>query len=135
MLLQFVSVATGLGSLVCYILVVIKMFQHGKTGPAVGSIVGLIACGLGALFAFIYGWMKAGEWRIKNIMIAWTLCLVLNLGLTIVTLPAAIQKAREEAIQPQQRQEQRQNPAIPPPGAPAPVPEPVPSPEPAPAKP
>ena len=33
MLLQYLSIAVSLGSLVCYVMVVIQMFQHGKTGP------------------------------------------------------------------------------------------------------
>jgi hypothetical protein len=45
------------GSFVCYILVVIQMFKHEKTGPGLASTIGLLACGLGSLFAYVYGWM------------------------------------------------------------------------------
>jgi hypothetical protein len=76
MILGFVS---GLGSLVCYVLVLIKMFQNGKTGLAVACIVLLFCCGLGGLITFIYGWMKAGEWGITNIMTIWTVFFVINI--------------------------------------------------------
>jgi hypothetical protein len=113
MLLQFLSIAISLGSLVCYVLVVIQMFKHGKTGPAVGSLVGLLACGLGALFAFIYGWTKAGEWQIKNLMLAWTGLIVLNIGITVMTLPGAIQQVREESIRQQNAAKAKSAPVAP----------------------
>ena len=101
MLLQVLNIAISLGILVCYVMVVIQMFQHGKTGPGLASTLGLLVCGLGGLFAFIYGWMKAGEWRIKNIMIAWTVLLVVNIGLTVVALPAMMQQMQLQVEQQQ----------------------------------
>src|SRR5207245_758609 len=66
----------NLASLVCFILVLIQMFQRGQTGLGIACIV-LICCGIGGLVAFIYGWMKSNEWGIKNLMLAWAGLIVL----------------------------------------------------------
>ena len=66
----------GLGTLICFILVLVQMFQRGQTILAVVCIV-LFFCGIGAIIAFIYGWIKHREWGITNIMYAWTGCWVL----------------------------------------------------------
>lgn len=60
----------SLGSLICFIIVLVKMFQ--TAGPLQG-ILGLI-CGL---WCFIWGWMNAGKLGIKNIMLIWTVLIVL----------------------------------------------------------
>jgi hypothetical protein len=63
-----------LGSLVCWVMVLIKMF------PAEGPLKGILAviCGL---YAFIWGWMNAARFNLKNIMLAWTACIVLSMAL------------------------------------------------------
>jgi hypothetical protein len=70
------SILMGVGvliNLVCFILVLIKMFGHGKTLLAVVCIV-LTCCGsLGMIIGFIYGWVKSTEWNIRNTMLVWTL--------------------------------------------------------------
>lgn len=57
---------------VCWILVLIQMFQHGANGIAIASIVLYLCFTAGQLIAFVYGWSKAKEWGIQNLMIAWT---------------------------------------------------------------
>jgi hypothetical protein len=63
-----------LGSLVCWVMVLLKMF------PAEGALKGILAviCGL---YAFIWGWMNAARFNIRNVMLAWTACVVLSLAL------------------------------------------------------
>ena len=78
-LLQIIGGICGIVSLVCYILVIVQMFQRGKTGLGIACLVLLLLCGLGALVAFIYGWMNVKEWGIKNIMLIWTGCIVVSL--------------------------------------------------------
>jgi hypothetical protein len=65
---------TVLGSLVCYVMVLIKLF------PAEGPLKGILAliCGL---YAFVWGWMNAGRLGLKNIMMAWTVCILLSIVL------------------------------------------------------
>ncbi len=74
-LISLLAVACGIGSLVCFVIVIIKMFQHGDTAPAIASLV-LLLCGIGGLVAFVFGWMKAGVYGIQNIMMIWTGCLL-----------------------------------------------------------
>jgi hypothetical protein len=52
-------------SLICWIMVLIKMFQNQG---ALHGILGII-CGL---YAFIWGWMNAKRYGLSNIMIGWT---------------------------------------------------------------
>src|SRR5262245_26992820 len=95
-LVQVLNAILSLIGFVCSILVVIEMFQRGKTGPGLASTLGLLACGLGALFAFIYGWIKAAEWNIKKVMLVWTGCIVVNIVLAMVTLPAAMRQVQQQ---------------------------------------
>jgi|GEM_PF-1330791 len=76
-----IAFLVGLASLVCFVLVLIQMFQRGQTGLGIACIVLLFVCGIGGLIAFIYGWVKAREWNIQNIMIAWTVCVLIQLVL------------------------------------------------------
>jgi hypothetical protein len=76
-------------SLVCFIMVVVKMFQRGATGMGIASLLLLLCFGLGGLLAFIYGWVKSGEWQIKNIMLVWTLAIIVGIVLN-VAMPVQI---------------------------------------------
>lgn len=69
---------TGIVGLVCWILVLIKMFQAGQTALAIVSIV-TFCCVIGYLIPFIYGWMKAKEWNLSNVMVIWSICIAINL--------------------------------------------------------
>ena len=59
-----------LAAVVVQILVVVKMFQNQG---ALHGILGLI-CGL---YAYIWGWMNASKLGIKNLMIIWTVLIIL----------------------------------------------------------
>lgn len=83
-LIQIISLLLSLLSLGCFIMVVVKMFQHGQTGLGIACIVLVICAGIGALIAFVYGWIKSGEWNIKNIMLAWTAAIIVNILLSII---------------------------------------------------
>jgi hypothetical protein len=63
---------------VCFILVVIAMFKNNQTGLGIVCLVGLL-CGIGGLIAFIYGWIKSGEWNLKTVMLVWTAAIVIGL--------------------------------------------------------
>jgi hypothetical protein len=78
-LLQMIGGICGIVSLVCYILVIVQMFQRGKTGLGIACILLIFLCGVGGLIAFIYGWMNADQWGIKNIMLVWTGCFIVSL--------------------------------------------------------
>ena len=87
-LLSLIALACGIGSLVCFILVLIQMFQNDQVGLGVACIVLAFVCGIGGLVAFIMGWVNASKWNIHNIMWAWTGCAVV--GLLIQGLATAI---------------------------------------------
>lgn len=70
-MLAAVGMLVGLGSLVCFIMVLIKQFQ--VAGPMHG-IIGIITC---AIWTFIWGWMNAGKLALRNLMLIWTVCAVL----------------------------------------------------------
>ena len=67
-----------LGSLICWIMVLIKQFQNA--GPIHG-IIGIITCGIWTL---IWGWMNAAKLNIKNIMMIWTVLIILYLILAMM---------------------------------------------------
>jgi hypothetical protein len=61
-----------IGSLVCLILVLVKMFQAGEQTLGIVCIVLLLLCGIGSLVVFVFGWINANKWNITNLMWAWT---------------------------------------------------------------
>ena len=63
---------------VCFIMVLIKQFQ---TAGAVHGIIGIITC---SIWTFIWGWMNATTLNIKNIMMIWTLLIVICIVLSFV---------------------------------------------------
>src|SRR2546428_11639036 len=83
-LMGILAMCVGLGSLICFIIVLIKLFQNEG---ALKGILGLIC----ALYTFIWGWMNANKLGIRNIMLIWTiLCivqLVLNFAFGISMIP------------------------------------------------
>jgi hypothetical protein len=69
-MLGILAMVVGLVCLICWILVLIKQFQNGGV---VHGIIGIITCGIWTL---IWGWMNAGKLNIRNLMLIWTLLLV-----------------------------------------------------------
>lgn len=72
--MQALAQLASLGSLVCFIIVVIKLFQ---TKGVLHGILGIL-CGL---YTFIWGWMEAGRLNIKNIMLIWTALIIVSVAL------------------------------------------------------
>lgn len=72
--MQILNIVVTIGSVICFIIVLVKMFQ---TAGVLQGILGLI-CGL---WCFIWGWMNAGKLGIKNIMLIWTVLILLNIVL------------------------------------------------------
>jgi hypothetical protein len=66
-----------LGSLACYVMVLIKMF------PAEGPLKGIlgIICGL---YTYVWGWMNSSRFNLKTIMLAWTGLIILQIALGAV---------------------------------------------------
>jgi hypothetical protein len=76
-ILGVVSMIAGLGSLVCWILTLIKLFT--EEGVLQG-IIGII-CGL---YALIMGFVRMQQWAHQTVMIAWSICLVLSIVCNVI---------------------------------------------------
>lgn len=91
----FVSLSgiAGLVSLVCFIIVLLKIFESGQTGPGIACIVLLFCIGIGGIIALIIGWQNADRWRIRNVMMIWTVAIVVSLvcqGLSYAVAPRVV---------------------------------------------
>ncbi len=70
----------GLVSFVCFIVVVVKMFQNGQTGLGVASIVLAFCTGIiGYIITLVVGWQNADAWKIRNVMMIYTLSFIVQL--------------------------------------------------------
>jgi hypothetical protein len=76
--MQIIGMLVGLASFICFIMVLIKQFQNAG---AVHGIIGIITCGI---WTFIWGWMNATKLNIKNIMMAWTLLIVVGIIINVM---------------------------------------------------
>ncbi len=72
-------------TLACFGLVVGKLLRQGEVFAAAISLICLFLCGLGLFVALAYGWSKAGEWRIRRLMMAYSLSLVLCFILPVLS--------------------------------------------------
>lgn len=70
--MQIIGLVLWLGCLICGIIVLIKLFQDKGI---LHGILGFICM----LYTFIWGWMNATRLGIKNIMIIWTLLILLSI--------------------------------------------------------
>jgi hypothetical protein len=69
----------GLVHIVCFIIVLVKMFKSGQTVLAIACILLVCCAGIGFLVAFVVGWMRVREWNIMPVMIAWSVVWVVSL--------------------------------------------------------
>jgi len=74
--MSILIMVVALADLVVAIMVLIKLFQNEG---ALKGILGLI-CGL---YTFIWGWMNANRLGIKNLMIIWTLLIIVLIILQV----------------------------------------------------
>ena len=73
--MAILAMLVGLASFICFIMVLIKQFQNGGV---VHGIIGIITCGI---WTFIWGWMNANNLNIRNLMLAWTILILISLVL------------------------------------------------------
>lgn len=79
----------GLVMVGCYAYTVYLMFKNGEQTMGIISLV-TILCGIGALIAFVYGWMKAGAWGNMPVMGVWTLCILLTIAINVLQVMGAV---------------------------------------------
>jgi hypothetical protein len=92
-MLTLLAMLVGLGCIICWIIVLIKIFT--KDG-ALKGILGIIC----PLFAFILGWMNADSYGVKNIMLLWTALVVISLILNFVFGAAMIPYGTRPVVTP-----------------------------------
>ncbi|WDI40678.1 hypothetical protein [Bremerella sp. P1] len=73
----------GIVSLVCFILIIVKMFQNDDSTLGIICIV-TIFCGIGGLIAFVMGWINAGKYNASQLMLIWTGAIVGSVILNII---------------------------------------------------
>jgi hypothetical protein len=77
-MLGILALVCSLASFICFIIVLIKQFQDGG---ALHGIIGIVTCGI---WTFIWGWMNATRLNIKNIMMIWSLLIVVGIILNVL---------------------------------------------------
>jgi hypothetical protein len=77
-MLGILGMLLSVASIICFIIVLIKLFQNEG---ALKGILGLI-CGL---YTFIWGWMNASRLNIRNIMMIWTVLIILCIIINVMT--------------------------------------------------
>ncbi|HJZ69445.1 MAG TPA: hypothetical protein VKF81_15080 [Blastocatellia bacterium] len=77
--MQILQLLISLACLVCFIVVLIKQFQ---VGGVVHGIIGIITC---SLWTFIWGWINSGKAGVRNIMLIWTVLIIVAIILAVVT--------------------------------------------------
>lgn len=74
--MQILMILLIVANVACFIMVLIKLFQNEG---ALKGILGLIC----SLYTYVWGWMNAGRLNIKNIMIIWTVIIILQIIVNI----------------------------------------------------
>ncbi|MBW4440839.1 MAG: hypothetical protein KME10_06315 [Plectolyngbya sp. WJT66-NPBG17] len=81
-LLGLVSVAASIVSLVCLILVLLKLFPDKGVGWGIFGIF----CGI---YTFIWGWQNVDRHNFKNIMVLWSAAIAANIVIRILAISVA----------------------------------------------
>ncbi|ELR96833.1 hypothetical protein GLO73106DRAFT_00006320 [Gloeocapsa sp. PCC 73106] len=78
MFFELLLYLTSIVSLICLILTLIKLF------PAKGLLWGIfgIFCGI---YTFIWGWMNAGRFALQQVMIIWSISMVVSIIASVIT--------------------------------------------------
>jgi hypothetical protein len=76
-MLGILALLALVGCVICWIIVLIKIFQND------GALKGILSL-ICSLFAFVWGWMNSTRLGVKNIMIIWTVLLVIYIILGAV---------------------------------------------------
>ena len=69
---QLVHFLVAFGIMVCWIWVLIKIFQDNHVGLGIFCIVTTFIFGFGLLITFVYGWAKHHDLGTTNVMIVWS---------------------------------------------------------------
>jgi hypothetical protein len=78
-LVYLFSAVAWLASMVCFILIVIRMFQEGSLVVALLTIALAFCFGIGWIVALIWGWQRADTPGFRNLMTLYTVLILLSL--------------------------------------------------------
>lgn len=79
--MELLALAASLANLVCFILVLVKLFPDKGTAWGIFGII----CGI---YTFIWGWQNAERFDLQKVMLIWTICLVLSIFLQLISSAA-----------------------------------------------
>ena len=97
-MIDIIHYALQLAVLICFIYVVVKMFQNGSTILGIVCLV-TACCGIGGIIAFVVGWVRSSQWNIKGLMLVWTVAIIAEIVLGIVQPSTAIGQLQEQIKQ------------------------------------
>lgn len=80
-MLGILSLITGIGSLVCLIIVLLKLFPTEGVGK---GILGII-CGL---YTFIWGWQNKDRFNLSMVMTVWTALIIVGIIVNVLNQPS-----------------------------------------------
>lgn len=86
--LSALGLLSGFVAFVCYVIVVVKIFQNGKTGVGIAAILTLCCFGIGYIIALVVGWQNADRWSIRQLMLVYSISL--GLGILLSTIGQAM---------------------------------------------
>ena len=78
MIFSLLAMAAGVASIICLILVLIKLF------PAEGPVKGVlgIICGI---YTFIWGWQNVDRFNLRQIMQIWTVAIIAGIVFNVLS--------------------------------------------------
>jgi len=86
MILGIVGLIALIVNLVCFVMILIKMFQTDDTTMGIVCIATFFLCfGIGGLIAFVMGWINVAKYNAQQLMTAWTVAFVLSLALNVAS--------------------------------------------------
>ncbi len=79
--------------IVCFVLILIRMFQTGDSTLGIICLVLVLCVGIGGLLAFIMGWVNVRKYDARTIMLVWTVAFVVAIFAvagSFATAPSAV---------------------------------------------
>src|SRR6185312_6877655 len=94
-ILRYASWIGLLVATICYIVLIVKTFQHERTTMGVTLILTFFCfCCPGFITGLVHGWMRAGAWKMKSLMTVYTLAVLVWAGAIAAMMPTIIEAGR-----------------------------------------
>ena len=82
-ILLILGAILGIVNLICFVLILIRMFQSGDSTLGIICIVTLL-CGIGVLLAFVMGWVNVAKYQAQQLMTIWSGALIGSIVLNVL---------------------------------------------------